>query len=184
MVEAIADAGAAAAAILARAGQGRDAAADAPAPDAPAPDREAIAAKHGVLRNMGNPEKEGERCLECGDLCESCAQACPNRANVAIWARGWAKSQIVHVDAMCNECGNCATFCPYESRPYKDKLTLFDSLEGFEDSENQGFLLLDKMGKAIKARLDSGVIEAKMEELPPEWQRMLKTMLADYPYLF
>ena len=24
--------------------------------------------------------------------------------------------QIIHVDGMCNECGNCATFCPYDSR--------------------------------------------------------------------
>ena len=25
------------------------------------------------------------------------------------------KPQIVHVDRMCNECGNCETFCPYAS---------------------------------------------------------------------
>ncbi len=41
------------------------------------------------------------------------------------------KPQIVHVDRMCNECGNCETFCPYASAPYKDKFTLFNSESDF-----------------------------------------------------
>ena len=31
----------------------------------------------------------------------------------------------------CNECGNCETFCPYASAPYKDKFTLFNSEADF-----------------------------------------------------
>ena len=42
---------------------------------------------------------------------------------------------------MCNECGNCETFCPYASAPYKDKLTLFASEEDMLDSENDGFVI-------------------------------------------
>ena len=45
--------------------------------------------------------------------------------------------------ALCNECGNCAVFCPYTSRPYRDKFTLFWSLEDFQNSENDGFLRLE-----------------------------------------
>ena len=41
---------------------------------------------------------------------------------------------------MCNECGNCAVFCPWSGRPYKDKLTLFWSAEDMDASENRGFL--------------------------------------------
>lgn len=70
---------------------------------------------------------------------------CPNRANVAIKVPGLAKHQVVHVDGMCNECGNCAVFCPYqEGRPYKDKLTLFWSEQDMENSENEGFLAVDE----------------------------------------
>ena len=76
------------------------------------------------------------RCLGCATVCETCAEVCPNRANVAVAVPGMRQRQIVHVDGMCNECGNCATFCPYDSRPYRDKFTLFWSREDFGNSEN------------------------------------------------
>ena len=83
------------------------------------------------------------RCLGCATVCETCAEVCPNRANVAVRVPGMRQRQIVHVDGMCNECGNCAVFCPYDSAPYRDKFTLFWSREDFDHSENQGFLRLD-----------------------------------------
>ena len=73
-------------------------------------------------------------------MCEVCADVCPNRANVAVAVPGMRQRQIVHVDGMCNECGNCAVFCPYDSQPYRDKFTLFWSREDFDHSENPGFL--------------------------------------------
>ena len=51
-------------------------------------------------------------------------------------------SQIVHIDALCNECGNCSAFCPYDSSPYRDKLTLFNDMTEFEGSTNSGFIYL------------------------------------------
>ena len=147
------------------------------------PSREEIAARQGVLCNAGSPEKEGDRCLVCGAVCENCAQVCPNRANIAVMAPGRAAPQIVHIDAMCNECGNCAVFCPYESRPYKDKLTLFSAEEDFADSENQGFLLSDKEGGQVKVRLDGSVSEGPLSDLPAEWRRIIGAVIADYPYL-
>ena len=75
-------------------------------------------------------------------MCENCVDVCPNRANIAIRVPGMSGRQIVHLDGMCNECGNCAAFCPYQSRPYKDKLTLFSTREDFADSDNEGFLPL------------------------------------------
>ena len=68
-------------------------------------------------------KSESERCLECDIICESCADVCPNRANVVIDFN--QRKQILHIDRLCNECGNCETFCPYSSAPYKEKLTLF-----------------------------------------------------------
>ncbi|MCP4405815.1 MAG: putative selenate reductase subunit YgfK [bacterium] len=87
---------------------------------------------------------EARRCLECNTICNKCVDVCPNRANMAIeverslFKDAW---QILHLDAFCNECGNCSTFCPYEGDPYKDKLTLFALPEDFENSRNSGFLL-------------------------------------------
>ena len=90
------------------------------------------------------------RCLGCATVCETCAEVCPNRANVAVRVEGMRQRQIVHVDGMCNECGNCAVFCPYGSAPYKDKFTLFWSREDFDHSENQGFLRLDRYKTLVR----------------------------------
>ena len=102
------------------------------------------------------------RCLGCPTVCEVCADVCPNRANVAIKVPDLAQEQVIHVDGMCNECGNCAVFCPYDGRPYKDKFTLFWSEEDFENSENQGFLLLDNgdFGKFRVRLTDSSEAES------------------------
>lgn len=96
-----------------------------------------------------------KRCLGCSTVCETCADVCPNRANVAIKVAGKCQEQVIHVDGMCNECGNCAVFCPYAGRPYKDKFTLFWSEEDFTNSENEGFYC-EENGE-IHLRLDGKV---------------------------
>lgn len=103
--------------------------------------------------NLADPpaDKADDRCLGCSTVCEVCADVCPNRANVVIEVPGLSKPQILHVDGMCNECGNCAVFCPYSGRPFKDKFTLFWSEEDFNDSENNGFLPLE--GTKVSVRL-------------------------------
>ena len=91
---------------------------------------------------------ESARCLGCRALCMKCVEVCPNRANTLVRvAAGFRDEfQIVHIDAFCNECGNCATFCPWEGRPYKDKLTVFATEEDFTDSTNPGFFLTEDDG--------------------------------------
>lgn len=90
-------------------------------------------------------ENEAGRCLECNVICNKCVDVCPNRANVAIEIdkkEGFQDAyQIIHLDALCNECGNCATFCPYDGKPYKDKLTIFTIMEDFKNSTNNGFMI-------------------------------------------
>lgn len=88
---------------------------------------------------------ETNRCLECNFLCNKCVEVCPNRANIAIQVDSPLlddQNQILHLDALCNECGNCATFCPYMGAPYKDKFTLFWDEKAFLDNENEGYLPL------------------------------------------
>jgi putative selenate reductase len=89
--------------------------------------------------------------------------------------------QILHIDRMCNECGNCATFCPHSGKPYKDKLTVFSNDEDFTDSENPGFL---KTGAHVyKIRLeDKSVVKYQKgdETIPNTWISVIETIEARY----
>ena len=88
--------------------------------------------------------REASRCLECNHICTKCADVCPNRANIAVPVPGFKDPvQILHLDAYCNECGNCASFCSYSSAPYKTKMTIFSLQEDFDNSTNTGFLVTD-----------------------------------------
>ena len=138
--------------------------------------REEAVAKKGVL--CESAKCEGNRCLTCNVVCQVCADVCPNRANVVIELPD-GRQQILHVDRMCNECGNCAVFCPYDSAPYREKFTLFLTREGFDESvNNQGFLPLG--GKKVLVRLDSKVFEADLDaknDLPADIEVFIWTVL-------
>ena len=128
-------------------------------------DRDNIIAKRGDLIQAYNDIKEEtSRCLSCDKVCEICTEVCPNRANVAIKIEGFEnKSQIIHLDGMCNECGNCDSFCPHIGKPYKDKFTVFWTDFDFEESSNTGFLKIDD-GK-YKIRLaNKNVIETSLDD--------------------
>mgnify|MGYP000246495666 FL=1 len=103
--------------------------------------------KKGILKHSKEAKTEEERCLTCNKVCENCVDVCPNRANISIKVPGMAMNQVIHVDYMCNECGNCKSFCPYASAPYKDKFTLFANEKDMADSKNDGFVVLDKENK-------------------------------------
>ena len=73
---------------------------------------------------------------------DRCVDVCPNRANVSIAVPGFQnRFQTLHLDAYCNECGNCAQFCPWQGRPYKDKVTVFSLEQDFLNSTNPGFFI-------------------------------------------
>lgn len=110
---------------------------------------EKIYGKKGILQEPEKGLNPDKRCLACDHICENCCDVCPNRANFAIKVPGVEMHQIIHVDYMCNECGNCETFCPYNSAPYKEKFTLFHRAEEMEDSTNDGFAFVDNEGNAI-----------------------------------
>ena len=98
----------------------------------------------GIIRKAENDNLslETKRCLACNIVCDKCVEVCPNRANVAIKVQGFEKSsQIIHIDGMCNECGNCETFCPFDGAPYKEKFTLYWSESDFNKSSSNGFFV-------------------------------------------
>ena len=125
------------------------------------------------------------RCLGCATVCETCTEVCPNRANVPVRVPGMRQRQIVHVDGMCNECGNCAVFCPYDSAPYRDKFTLFWSREDFDNSQNQGFLRLD--GSRTLVRFAGEVKEYDVSDptcgLYNPLRQIICAVYDSYPYL-
>lgn len=129
-------------------------------------------------------KKADDRCLACDYICENCTEVCPNRANVYVNVKG--KHQIVHVDYMCNECGNCETFCPYASAPYKDKLTLFASEADMLDSKNDGFVIT-RGCKDVKVRIDGQELVYRIGEsndkLNYRYAELIDTIYNEYDYL-
>ncbi|WP_147820688.1 putative selenate reductase subunit YgfK [Salidesulfovibrio onnuriiensis] len=104
---------------------------------------------------------ESERCLQCDTVCNVCATVCPNRANYAVptipieypvqrvvMQNGELEFetlgmkdirqafQIVNIADYCNECGNCATFCPTSGAPYKDKIRVHLNREGLLEAKS------------------------------------------------
>ena len=102
---------------------------------------------------------ESRRCLQCDLVCNVCTTVCPNRANVALLSlpmphpvqvavrdgdgvrvetlsnrRLEQSYQIVNIADACNECGNCATFCPSAGAPYRDKPRIHLSRRGWKAS--------------------------------------------------
>ena len=137
-------------------------------------------------------EHEAKRCLECSYICNKCVEVCPNRANAAIDIRYRSDVfshpfQIVHLDSFCNECGNCATFCPWEGAPYKDKLTLYNRMDDFENSENSGFIVTDD---SVLVRIDGDVSKHSVEadgtldgDLPEEVGAIIEEIISNHSYL-
>ena len=89
---------------------------------------------------------------------------------------------------MCNECGNCKSFCPYSSAPYLDKLTLFANIKDFDDSSNSGFVVPDKDAHICRIRLYGEVFETniyeKTDKLPEEIRIFIVSVIESYGYLF
>ena len=121
---------------------------------------ETLYERKGILKNPVCSEEESERCLSCENICELCVDVCPNRANAVIYAdEGFAsKHQIIHLDGMCNECGNCGIMCPHDGNPYKDKVTVFWNEEDLENSTNKGFMVIDMAKGICRVRTEEGEI--------------------------
>ena len=96
-------------------------------------------------------------------------------------------NQVIHVDYMCNECGNCRTFCPYTSAPYKDKFTLFASEADMADSTNDGFTVLDPASKTCRVRFLGNIVDCKADDpadkLYAGLRKLICAVIDDYRYL-
>lgn len=119
-------------------------------------------------------ESEAARCLFCDELCNICTTVCPNFANysykikpisfelqkVKIHENGNSKTetdvtfevkqeyQILNIANFCNECGNCSTFCPTSSAPYKEKPKVHLTRESY-DKNIEGYFLEKKQDRQV-----------------------------------
>ena len=104
------------------------------------------------------------RCLGCNFICNKCVEVCPNRANIVVKSSSdffKDQYQIIHLDQLCNECGNCKTFCPYQGAPYKEKFTFFNNENAYAHSTNDGFFFdenKDLTTANIRLKSENGVI--------------------------
>ena len=171
--------------------------------------REEIREKKGLITARGGrhydrrdprpyAETERRRCLECNYVCDKCVDVCPNRANIAFPVDSAAEplfsdpGQIVHLDAYCNECGNCGHFCPWTSGvPYQDKPTVFNTRADMDDSGNPGWLLDgDRLVWRLgDARGENAVVDGRVKDLPAlegadRFFRLFELVLRDRPSLF
>jgi putative selenate reductase len=124
---------------------------------------------------------EAARCLQCSSICDKCVEVCPNRANqgyevppfkvfVPVLAREngllvqkgtkefsiHQSRQIVHFHELCNDCGNCATFCVHQGKPYVDKPRLFFAESKYLQQNDNAFLLTSGNGQRTLRRREKG----------------------------
>ncbi len=96
---------------------------------------------------------EAARCLDCDSYCSICVGVCPNLAlftyeSIAPDPAGDAapraaaqRYQVAVLADLCNECGNCTTFCPASGRPFHDKPRLFCDRGDFEREKENAFFV-------------------------------------------
>ena len=139
--------------------------------------------KKGKILFYESLREEHKRCLDCVTVCENCVDVCPNRANISLFIEGSPTPQIVHIDDLCNECGNCTTFCPWSGEPYRDKFTYFSKEKDFIDSNNSGFTELDE--GIFKIRHNGSIYIASTDspeaELPEGIMHLIKAFMANIP---
>ena len=136
-----------------------------------------IPSRHRAMRQFTPGDK-----ANCRAACGICASVCPNRANVIITVDG--KRQMLHLDGLCNECGNCASFCAEKAAPYMEKLTVFTDRAALEDSKNSGFAYLPENGRFLLRH--AGLcreVSPEDEGVPGEIRSVMVAVRDDYPWL-
>jgi putative selenate reductase len=150
-----------------------------------------------VIQTLDEATAQGEaaRCLQCDEICSVCVSVCPNRANLEFEMKPAAfvvqqavqgtkgveiidlepehidqRYQILNIGDCCNECGNCATFCPTRGAPYQDKAKFHLTRESFDSArlgyhftaENQLVFKNDHHQASLRIDSDSYTYESEV----------------------
>ena len=103
---------------------------------------------------------EAARCLDCDTYCSLCVGVCPNLALLTYEtdvpdpdAAVQQPFQVAVLSDLCNECGNCTTFCPTAGQPWRDKPRLYLDRPEFEAQHDNAFMVFRNEGRwAMDAR--------------------------------
>lgn len=126
-------------------------------------------AKYHLSGNQKLP-REVENDLEMFGCvaCNFCVTVCPNDAFFSIKSLDGMpdRQQYMVLSELCNECGNCMTFCPETGDPAMIKPRLYTDADVFAGRDTPGFLLLD--GVITDARADVNSIDLVQRLLDSE----------------
>ena len=133
---------------------------------------------------------DSTRCLSCNSYCENCVRVlAPQKGpkHFPLVGTGHGETPDHPCGLLCNECGNCKSFCPWDSAPYLDKFTLFANEKDMENSKNQGFTVLDAVAGTCKVRLQGNVMDYTVgsgnQDVPEGIQKIIAAVIKDYSYM-
>jgi putative selenate reductase len=101
--------------------------------------------------------------------CNFCVTVCPNDAFTNIRSLDGMpdRQQYLVFVELCNECGNCMTFCPERGDPAVVKPRLYTDPDLFAARDGQGFLI-DGAGRVVAARADAATVDLVQRLLDSE----------------
>jgi putative selenate reductase len=125
---------------------------------------------------------EAARCLDCHTYCSICVGVCPNLALFTYETDQCDQHYQVAVLAdLCNECGNCTTFCPTSGAPYRDKPRLYVNRDDFEAQQDNAFMIFHDSDRwAIEARFQGATRHLELndpQDHPDMQQAAMHTIL-------
>jgi len=125
---------------------------------------------------------EAARCLDCHTYCSICVGVCPNLALFTYTTDQCEQHYQVAVLAdLCNECGNCTTFCPTSGAPYRNKPRLYVNREDFEAQQDNAFMIFHDSDRwAIEARFHGATRHLELndpQDNPDAQQTAMYTIL-------
>ena len=159
-----------------------------------------------VIRTMdeATAQTEAARCLQCDEICSVCVAVCPNRANLEFQMEATAfkvqqavkgsngveitdleteridqQYQILNIGDYCNECGNCATFCPTSGAPYQNKAKFHLTPESF-DSARFGYRFSGADRLEFKNDAQQAVLQSDTDGYTYEDETIKAVLNADY----
>jgi putative selenate reductase len=113
---------------------------------------------------------EASRCLDCQSYCSICVGVCPNLALFTYRSDHCAQSwQVAVLADLCNECGNCTTFCPTSGAPYRNKPRLYLDRGDFEAQTDNAFMIFrDGDNWSIDSRVNGATEHLELDDAPDD----------------
>jgi putative selenate reductase len=116
--------------------------------------------------------------------CTNCVSVCPNDAFFQVPSKDRedleARAQYLVLAELCNDCGNCTTFCPEEGAPHQIKPRLFTDPAAWETAGRQGFLLSRTTDQSVSVQGAEDKDVQLVENLVQE-EKWLKSCLKEGP---